>query len=98
MRMKKMNYSNDPGMCRVDFFKESGKWYETEAVDFSPYYNEMLIHEAFKKALKDHFGQHIRMVGMRAFCIEPYHMYAHPISLLVEDWNVADEQQELQTR
>lgn len=35
-----MHYSEKPGMVRVDFFKESGKWYTTEAMDMNDWYNK----------------------------------------------------------
>jgi hypothetical protein len=85
------NYSDDAASVRVDFFKESGKWYCTEAVKWpeglyfakiaSGQYN--LIHDAFRKALDDHFGNKPRLKGMRAICLEPYHENSHPISIIV---------------
>lgn len=52
------NYTDDPTMVRVDFWKSSGKWYTTEAVKwvgngFSD--DAKLIHEQFKVSLIDHF-------------------------------------------
>ena len=32
------NYSDREGSVRIDFFKESGKWSETEAVDMEGFY------------------------------------------------------------
>lgn len=79
-----MNYTEEPHFCRVDFFKESGKWYVTEAVSFEGLYDEPLIHEAFHKALGRHFGGKPRLQGMKAICLEPYHRHAHPIQVIVE--------------
>ncbi len=78
------HYSDQAHMCRVDFWKPSGKWYVTESVDFFGLYDEELIHEAFKKALDRHFGGVKRLSGMRATCLQPYHKFEHPISLIVE--------------
>lgn len=80
------NYTSDERSCRVDFWKESGKWYTTEAVIFSDSeFNSKDIHGSFKKALKEHFNGNVRMEDMRATCLEPYHAYSHPISLIVRD-------------
>ena len=59
------------------------KWYETESVDFSEFYNEPLIHEAFRKALIKHFGDKPRFSGMQATCLQPYHIHEHPIAIIV---------------
>lgn len=77
------NYSNEAHMCRVDFFKESGKWYITESVSFEGLYNVPVIHDAFRTALIRHCGSQMRLDGLRAVCLYPYHEYSHPISLIV---------------
>lgn len=74
-----MNYSDDDNMVRVDFFKDSGKWYTTEAVKWLEY--KGLIHDAFRKSLDAHLGG--RLKGMTAVCLEPYHEHSHPITLKV---------------
>jgi hypothetical protein len=78
------NYSDDASHCRVDFFKESGKWYTTEAVIFGGQYYEdkevsagwMHPLDKFKEVLKNHLklvgGHGYRMRGMIAICLEPY--------------------------
>ena len=84
-----MNYSDKPEMCRVDFWRESGKWYTTEAVEWigNGFAEDApRIHEQFEASLREHFGNNPRLVGMRATCLEPYHKYEHPISLMVKDW------------
>jgi hypothetical protein len=82
-----MNYSNNPGHVRVDFFKlnqgRPTKWYCTEAVDMTGFYDEPLIHDAFTAALIRHFGSTPRLGGMVAFCPEPFHMNGHPICVIV---------------
>ena len=77
-----MGYVEDDRMVRVDFFKESGKWYCTEAVMWTGSYTD-LIHSSFEESLADHFDRVVRLVGMTAICLEPYHQHAHPISLIV---------------
>ena len=90
-----MNYSNEPSMVRVDFWKPSGKWYCTEEIKWDRYnakasiemtvlgikYSE-LIHETFKRCLCEQLEG--RLEGMTATCLEPYHEHAHP--LMVKDW------------
>lgn len=75
-----MNYSNTPGMVRVDRFKIRGKWYETMAVDMSEFYEEPNIHAALRKAIEAS-GHKINLVDFMYVCLEPYHQYEHPIIL-----------------
>jgi hypothetical protein len=82
-----MGYSEKEDMVRVDFFKEGGKWYCTEAVRWTGCYrNEgddfCSIHDAFKQSLRDHLGGH-RLSEMIAVCLEPYHEHSHPIMIKV---------------
>jgi len=77
-------YSADDSMVRVDFFKESGKWYMTEAVKFIDYARDD-IQAAFRDSLREHFKDNpSRLKGMTAVCLEPYHKWAHP--LMIKDW------------
>jgi hypothetical protein len=53
-----MNYSDNPGHVRVDYFKPDwGKWYMTEVIDMTPFWNETyedklnLPHQAVRKAI-----------------------------------------------
>lgn len=83
------NYSDSEASCRVDFWKESGKWYTTEAVKWVGNgftHNPPLLHEQFHDSLKAHFKGKSRLVGMRATCLEPYHKHSHPISVIVKDY------------
>lgn len=78
------HYTEDEASCRVDFWKDTGKWYATEAVVFvGGTYKGTLIHDAFREALKAAgiWGQ--RYSGMRATCLEPHHEHSHPISLVL---------------
>lgn len=85
-----MGYSTDPEMVRVDFFKESGKWYTDEAVRWTGgYYHQkdFNIQQAFAKSLRDHFKDNPkRLSDMDAICLEPYHEYSHPICLRRGEW------------
>lgn len=88
------NYSDKANSVRVDFFKKSGKWYCTEAVDWltyegSPDKGGKLIHDAFAetlvKHLRDNATGRTRLGDMTAVCLEPYHEHAHPLMLSVKD-------------
>jgi len=93
------NYSNDPAMVRVDFWKSSGKWYTTEAVKWTGQWHGsikvgishkdvQLIHDAFAQSLRDHFkNDPSRLSDMDATCLEPYHEFSHPIQLKRGSWN-----------
>lgn len=74
------NYSTNESSCRVDLFKESGKWYTTIEVDFNPYYAEPEIHKAFRKAMYDACKE--SFIGLQAICLQPYHKHEHPISMI----------------
>jgi hypothetical protein len=91
-----MGYSNDDEMVRVDFFKESGKWYCTEAVKWTgPYHSKdntgkvHLLYDVFELLLLEHLTDttsgRIRYVGMTAVCLEPYHEHGHPLMMKVSD-------------
>lgn len=78
------NYSNDPAMVRVDFFRETGKWYDTEAIKWTGKYKNSVIHNEFKKSLRDHLKG--RYSDMDAICLEPYHEHSHPIQIKNGGW------------
>lgn len=89
-----MHYSDKPGMVRVDFFRDSMKWYTTEAVDMTEVYQHPDIFVAFKSVVIAHldkttpkFQKHRRLAGMHAICLEPYHRLSHPISFVVPERN-----------
>jgi len=82
-----MGYSEDEAMVRVDFFKESGKRYTTEAVKWTGEYSSGLIHEEFKKALLNHFkSSPMRLSDMDAVCLHPYHQHACPLCIRKGGW------------
>ena len=79
-----MGYIDDESMVRVDFFKDSGKWYTTEAVKWTGGYTGSVdIYTAFLLSLRKHFHGD-RLVGMTAVCLKPYHEYSHPLMMV---WN-----------
>lgn len=89
-----MGYSQNAHDVRVDFFKPSGKWYETESVSFEGLQwrgqdkeGNILqgvdsLRTVCKKALRRHLEG--RMKGMMAVILEPYHEFAHPV--MIKDW------------
>lgn len=84
-----MHYSDKPESVRVDFWKPSGEWYSTEAVIWTGQYRDQLIHYSFAQSLRDHLTVEgrdgLRMSGMSATCLKPYHEHSHPISMMVEE-------------
>ena len=75
-----MNYSNNPNHVRVDFFKESGKWFDTVEIPWlEEYYEDGDIHDALIRSIHAKIG--FSYSGMDAVCLEPYHKYSHPIML-----------------
>ena len=78
------HYCKEPNNCRVDFWKESGKWYEDEEIVFRNEDYHGCIFKAFKNALSDHAHVAKSYIGMRATCLEPYHEHSHPISIIWE--------------
>ncbi len=82
-----MNYSNNPGLCRVDFFKPSGKWYATESINFTGHYNHEdgpvgALRAALAVDLRKEDGS-LRYEGMWAVCSDPYHVNAYPVMVVV---------------
>lgn len=78
------NYSKDPGMVRVDFYKTSGKWYMTEAVDMSDHFGDLSIYSAVEESIKEAFPE-TGMRWMSQFIVvvaEPYHTNAFPVMLV----------------
>ena len=76
-------YIENPAMCRVDFFKESGKWYTTEAINFDgcDWENDHGA-EALRKALRKQIGT--RLSGMNAVCLDPYIKHSYPV--MIRNW------------
>lgn len=86
-----MGYSVDDSIVRVDFFKPSGKWYTTEAVQWISYterYNVYAgIHDEFANSLRYHFKDDpTRLSEFDAICLHPYHEHEHPIMIKSGGW------------
>jgi hypothetical protein len=91
-------YSDNPTNCRVDFFKENGKWYATEMVVFDgKWWKDRSIDEGwthpidkFKEVLKEHLydasrQNAYRMRGMIAICLDPYFEDAWPLMIRIPE-------------
>lgn len=84
-----MGYSEDSKDVRVDFFKPSGKWHTTEAFKWMQYEGTrdgeiILIHDYFQTMLllklqRSEKPGSIRLAGMWAVCLEPYHEHGAPL-------------------
>lgn len=80
-----VNYSNNPGMVRVDFFKTPGKWYMTEAWDMNQFYSYPPgPWEAVEAMLKGTERGQILMPQFTIVVLEPYHKNAYPVMLVPE--------------
>lgn len=82
-----MNYSDNCSSVRVDFFRDTGKWYTTEAIRWKSYSGK-LVQDAFLEALRDHLTDEnglIRLAGAWAVCLDPYHEHAFPLMMKVPE-------------
>lgn len=74
------HYANTPGSVRFDFYRPSGKWYMTEALDMSDHYNDLDIYQAVKETVEAWrpgiLQEYVIVVA------EPYHRDAYPIMLV----------------
>ena len=70
------NFTTRTDLCRVDFFKEHGKWYATEELSFAGLYNKLTV-EAVKIALQAQFPHNYR--GMWAVVLDPYVVNSFPV-------------------
>lgn len=77
-----MNYSDKTQSCRVDFFKPSGKWYTTEAVDFIGDYEKDHPCEGLRKSLQ---AKGRLLKGMIAVCLEPYVKHQFPALIYIDN-------------
>lgn len=77
-----MGYSENPGMVRVDFFKPGGKWYMTEELDMSDFWDFGIIpHDAVVAALEAK-GRNLK--HFTRVVLKPYHRSAYPVMLVAE--------------
>ena len=93
------HYSENPGMTRFDFFKpESGKWYMTEALDMSAYYDANTVFDAVHATLSE--SRHQDLSRWIISVLEPYHKGACPVLLTpgrasYTSWSEAPERQKI---
>lgn len=80
-----MGYCEDDQFVRVDFFKTTGKWYDTASMKWDRYHSVGKdgsvedIRETFERCIKEQFKNRSDMM---AVCLHPYHEHSHPISLI----------------
>lgn len=77
-----MGCSEDDRQVRVDFFKSSGKWYCTEAIQWVGDYDSSDPVGDFKMSLLAGLGD--RLNDMIAVCLDPYNRRSFP--LMVRSW------------
>jgi|WetSurMetagenome_2_1015567.scaffolds.fasta_scaffold107942_3 hypothetical protein len=82
-----MGYTENDSMVRVDFFKPSGKWYNTEAIKWDRYYSidpktgELEFPaQTLRRCLDEQLGN--RLSEMIAVCLDPYCENSYPIMLM----------------
>lgn len=77
-----MGYSENNGMVRVDYFKHSGKWYMTEALDMSAFYNHGIYPgEAVRAAL---VAAGRLCPGFHKVVLHPYFNSGYPVMIPAE--------------
>lgn len=81
-----MNYSENPSSVRVDFFRPSGKWYMTEALDMRDFWTSgpgnMGPADAVRAALERTERGRGLLESFIVVVIDPYHQYEYPVVLL----------------
>lgn len=86
-----MNYTDKTNSVRVDFFKKSGKWYTTEAVEMLSecYDNKRGPVYALAKSLDKHLDKYDngsrRLDDMVCVCLQPYNEWGFPVMFNVSD-------------
>jgi len=81
------NYSDNPAMVRVDFFKRS-RWYTTEAVKWLDYHASPI--DGLIISLTAHLNG--RLGGMLAVCLEPYSELSYPVTWLIPHKERTDDE------
>lgn len=77
------NYSNNPGMVRVEFFKPGGKWYMTEAWDMSLWYNHgPTVIDAVQAMLNANERGSKLLPQFIVVVQDPYHKQEYPVCLV----------------
>ena len=75
------NYSDNPSHVRIDAFRGSGKWYLSEMVDMTGFY-ELPPMEAVKRAVTLKLKG--RLIGMWIVCLDPYCESPYPVMFKYE--------------
>lgn len=81
------HFTVQPNMVRADFYKPSGKWYMTEAIDMNDGYLDNDIHRAVQRALAK-LRPELPENWYNGFTVvvqEPYHKNAYPVMLIAEE-------------
>lgn len=80
-----MGYSERSDAVRVDFFRETGKWYCTESVVMDGRFEGGVLSNIFHAALLKHLTKSdgIRLLGMWAVCLDPYHEHSLPLMVRI---------------
>jgi hypothetical protein len=79
---RNMNYSTNTAMCRVEFFRETGKWYTTESLVLNYSHPKGPIGALLQACDEQLEG---RLKGMWAVCFDPYHEHGYPVMVKVGD-------------
>ena len=74
------NFSPFASNVRVDFFRPSGKWHTTSALDMKDRWDQIPLHQAIQDALNEQYGD--QYDGLIAVVLEPYHEHPHPIMVV----------------
>lgn len=82
-----MGFTKNNNMVRVDFFRDTGKWYATNEMVWDRYHSTVnggfeYLQETFCRCLRQHFGEYYK--GMTAVCLEPHHEHSHPV--MADKW------------
>ena len=80
-----MGYTTNDRMIRVDFFKPSGKYYTTEAIEWLPTDEDKSYPvDIFKYSLREHLQG--RLKDMVAVCLETEFCAGFP--LMITEWEL----------
>lgn len=75
------HFSDKPSEVRVDFFRQSGKWYDTTVISMIGTWGgkDNQIRDAVRRALTDK-----GLAGREfiAVVLDPYHEHSHPVMLM----------------
>jgi hypothetical protein len=83
-----MGYSDNDGMVRVDYFKPTGKWYMTEAIDMSSHWQDVDMFKAIELSLDESRPDRSARwwKSFTVVVLEPYHVNSYPVMFVGESW------------